>query len=454
MEIILSSKLQIKKPSPEVLKHLKETLSIPNPMYYQLMRMGNRRALYGVNEYIPYYKELDGDLYCGRGLITPLTAYLEKIGLAPKVTDLRVKVPISKPFKCDITLREYQQPIVNEITKASHGVIRLDTGFGKSIIALKLIEALQQKTLIIVPRDHLLEQFKTDLKKLCGIEAGIVKGGMCEIKDVTLATIQTLDRLNKKGELKNLKDTFGMVIVDEAHLYITTSRLSAIQTFRAHYFYGMTATPARTDGQDKAIFFTFGPIVTDHKLPQAKPKVVVFHSPYPIPVREYSQIIDEQVICRERNSLIAQIARKQTLEGRKVLILTKRVDHISKILAHYPAGDGVIPIYADMRANEKNSLLDDLRKNNKDFSLIIGTFSLLSTGTDIPALDCLILAGDLKSHVLQGQSVGRILRLFEGKPQPIIFDIHDKNNPILHNQYKCRLKQYNANEWEVVDKEI
>jgi superfamily II DNA or RNA helicase len=98
----------------------------------------------------------------------------------------------------------------------------------------------------------------------------------------------------------------------------------------------------------------------------------------------------------------------------------------------------------------QDDLLARFREGGKDFDVILGTFGLLSTGINIPALDTIIFAGDLKSSVLCVQSVGRILRLFEGKQYPKIIDIDDCKSGILHNQARLRKKFYKDNEWEIL----
>jgi superfamily II DNA or RNA helicase len=75
---------------------------------------------------------------------------------------------------------------------------------------------------------------------------------------------------------------------------------------------------------------------------------------------------------------------------------------------------------------------------------------MLSTGTDIPALDTLIFAGDLRSDVLQEQSAGRILRLFRDKQHPKIIDFVDNKTGILNHQGKARIRWYKKQGWEII----
>jgi len=429
-------------------QHVMDQLALSNPAYIKMLRMGNAKAMWGMKSHIEYFTKLEGgDIRTGRGTIDPISAYLKVKGVPFEVEDKRKKVPMEQELETTVELRDYQVKAFKEINKP-HGVIRLGCGFGKSIIALELARKLKQKTLIIVPRAHLLEQFKRDLFNLYGFEAGIIRSKQCDIKDITIATVQTLDKHKSRGTIHELNQ-FGCVIVDECHQFITEKRLKVMESFDAHYFYGMTATMERTDEQDKAVLFTFGPKLTDHDLPQAAPLVKVVASNVTIPVRDYHQIIEAQVESEDRNKMIIRLAQEQIDAGKKVIILTKRVDHIRRLMDLFENTDKVFPIYSDDNADEKAELFHKLRKNEIDYEAVLGTYSLLGTGTDAPSLDTIILAGDLKSHVLQKQSVGRILRLFEGKPQPLIIDIMDNLNPILKRQFNARNQVYNDNGWQV-----
>lgn len=235
------------------------------------------------------------------------------------------------------------------------------------------------------------------------------------------------------------------LVVGNCHEYITDKRLKAIQQFNPQYLYGMSGTPDRGDGQGKAIRFTFGKILIDKQLPQQTPTVETIKTNIEIPVSvNYADMIFDQVNNKERNSIIRNCIEKECKNLRRVLVLTKRIEHYKNIL------DGIdykLKCYAINSSDDNSELMQKLRRDEIEFDVILGTFGLLSTGVDIPSLDTLIIAGDLRSSVLTLQSVGRILRIFKDKQDPKIVDICDNKNGILYNQYRSRLKFYKDNKW-------
>jgi superfamily II DNA or RNA helicase len=167
-----------------------------------------------------------------------------------------------------------------------------------------------------------------------------------------------------------------------------------------------------------------------------------------IPIRvNYAEMIDEMIHNDSRNTLISGLALGEILKGRKVLILTKRIEHYKEIRKRLPDSDGIL--MADSTDEELAERLEELRQDKKDFNCIIGTFSLLGTGFNIEKLDTLIIAGDLRSSILTTQSAGRILRLLKGKTAKII-DIFDSDNPMLSRQFFHRKKLYEQKKWKVV----
>ena len=309
-----------------------------------------------------------------------------------------------------------------------------------TIIALELFRQKKQKTLLVVHRGHLLQQYENDIKKYFkNIDLGIIQGKNESIGDITIATIQTLGKVVDK-----YRDSFGMVIVDEVQEYITKKRLKTIQALNARYLYGMSGTPDRTDGQGRAIFWTFGDIIMEKSIDQIQPVIYRYKSNVHIPISEYAEMITNLIENEKRNALIVNLTNEKIKHGRRVLLLTKRVAHID-ILKR------LIPKSIALYSGTSSDILKKLRSNKATFSVLIGTYSLLATGSDVPSLDTLVFAGDLKSSVLNQQSIGRIVRVFEGKQDPEVIDIVDNKNGILYNQARERFKLYNKLNWQVYD---
>lgn len=430
---------------------IKETLRLKNPSYEQAIRT-NPKARYALSQWIKYYQEQeDGSLEIPLGCWRRTKDFLERSNCKVTVEDRRVSQPVDVR-QSTIKLRDYQQGIPERCLEAPEGIFRLATGMGKTVVALKVHEILKQKTLYIVPRLDLLDNVSQEYEHYFGTTPGIIQGNKFDIKDFTVATIQSLQKRIARGVLSSQE--FGLVIADEIHLYVPAKSRRAIQHFSPRFLYGFTGTLDRTDGQGAAISWMFGPTLEDRDLPGLVPKVRVATYSGSIPTFQYSESVDLQVSNERRNQLIVDLLRKSVTEGRRVICLTKRVEHyqlLGTLLAEY-LGDGIVICNSDDKRVARKEKMAQL-KISSDYKVIFGTLALLGVGVDIPSADTLLIAGDLKSSVLTTQAVGRIRRLFDGKKQPEVIDIYDSGCVYFRKQGKLRQKHYESLGWEITNYE-
>ena len=86
--------------------------------------------------------------------------------------------------------------------------------------------------------------------------------------------------------------------------------------------------------------------------------------------------------------------------------------------------------------------------------IIVATYSVFSTGINIPNLSNLIFAAPYKSKVRILQSVGRILRKHAAKIGAIVYDIVDHTNSWFPKYGDIRLRIYDKEKFEVIEKEL
>ena len=80
-----------------------------------------------------------------------------------------------KRIKLKLKLRDYQNEALDEfLENGGMGIIILPTAAGKTIIGIKAIEKLQQKTIIIVPTKNLLYQWVEHLTKYTSLSRELI----------------------------------------------------------------------------------------------------------------------------------------------------------------------------------------------------------------------------------------------------------------------------------------
>lgn len=422
-------------------------LTLTNPLWHKLQRMGRTRALFTVPQYFKYYTEdkISGDLTIPRGLLKRVSLFLKDVQYLDKRSEGE-KIRVESKIK----LRDYQIGDVEQILQYENGIIKLGTGYGKTFSALSIIAALKRTTLIIVPRLDLLSQFKRAIEdsfENCHI--GSISGGKIIPGDIVLTTIQSLQRYPRERFDSDISNAFGCVIFDEASSGAAKKTRAVIERLNPKWLFGLSATPDREDGQGQAIQFLFGPIIIDKELPQKKPSIEIRYWNGHIDASfNYAEIVDSQVKSEERNQFIVEIAKEQITRGRKTIILTKRIAHFKSLIEMLLREQvNCLGLESSTKKSNREKIMKSLQSGELKPDVICGTFSLLSTGVDIAFLDTLIIAGDLRSGILTQQSAGRCTRILQGKCDPLIIDVADRTQGILFNQHKQRVKKYRELGW-------
>jgi hypothetical protein len=219
--------------------------------------------------------------------------------------------------------------------------------------------------------------------------------------------------------------------------------------FGARWRVGISATPRRKDGAEDVFFQQIGSVLFNAKEQRLKPKVKRVWSDFKLiktgsfnpNLAPRTLIIKFLVKSRLRNDRIADQMVRAVAAGRKLLVLSERLQHLddlgvafeAKWRAEFP--DQPVPALGSY----VGGVTEDEREVSADAPVIMATKQYAEEGLDIPALDTLILAtpmGDVE------QAVGRILRPHEGKKEPIVVDIRDDLVPIFRKAGESRDKLY------------
>ncbi|MEM4942663.1 MAG: DEAD/DEAH box helicase [Ignisphaera sp.] len=208
-----------------------------------------------------------------------LAYYDEEKGLwrsLPKDLNIVLDVAYMKRYKCrtsftidyslgielkpKVTLRDYQEEAYRKWRENNcRGVVALPVAAGKTYIALKAIEDLKMKTLVLVPTIDLLHQWRDNMAKFLGIPRDAIAvygGGSRDIGDITVMTYDSAS-IN----LHKYFNIFGLIVLDECHHAVSQSYRNALVMSTAPCRLGLTATPFRSDGLHKYYEYIIGPIV-------------------------------------------------------------------------------------------------------------------------------------------------------------------------------------------------
>ena len=375
VKLEIGGKIKITDIDLETRHAIKDSLKIKNPSYQQAIR-ANPKARYALSEYINYYEEKGlrdiGPLFVPRGTLGRLVAY----ATGRRIEIEQTSAVVTRPEPAlgalpSINPRDYQRGVVESCVQFTQGVLELDTGFGKTVIGLELARQNWQRTLIIVPKLDLLSQWQREAKTHFDYEVGIFQGKTFSPKEISVGTVQSVQKFVRMYPW--FAESFGCIIVDECHLFTSKQRMDLIGQFPAMYRYGLTATSRRSDGQGEAINFLFGPKLLSRKMERAHPTVEIHQFKGKIFVQEYAEMINEQVRNDERNWMIAKLVEFERNQGRKVLVLTKRVEHYEEIRRRLSSAATCFSLDSGAKREERAEFLEGARNGTINFDCLLGT---------------------------------------------------------------------------------
>ena len=350
-------------------------------------------------------------------------------------------------------LRLDQEMAVSGMLGHDTGVLCAPTAFGKTVTAAALIARRGVNTLVLVHRTELLRQWQERLQAFLGVGKGVVGSiGGGKAKPTGQIDIAVMQSLYRQGELNPLVENYGQVIVDECHHVSAVSFEAILKGVKAKYVLGLTATPIRRDGQQPIIFMQCGPIRYRAAKPETAPHDLevaprIMEKTIELPASAGIQDVFRHLACdAERTVAIAHDISTAFAEGRKVLVLTERTEHLDAILVSLADKvDSVFVLHGRMSKRQRATLIQELDALLLDAPrVLLATGKLVGEGFDHPPLDTLVLAMPISWKGTLQQYAGRLHREHATKTNVRIIDYVDAGHPTLLRMWDKRQRGYRA----------
>lgn len=428
-----------------------------NPEFYkaQAMRMSvwNKPRIIGCADNYPKHIALP------RGCLDAAIELLKDNGVTVVIQDERFAgEPINFSFAG--SLREDQEAAVAAILEHDTGILCAPTAFGKTVAAAALIARRGVNTLVLVHRTDLLRQWQERLQMFLGLGKGAVGSiGGGKVKPTGVIDIAVMQSLSRQGQVSDQVKSYGQVIVDECHHLSAFSFETILKHVRAKYVLGLTATPERRDGQHPIIFMQCGPIrhtasratsAPDNLMVETRLLPAQINLPEGAGIQDVFRHLAENI---ERTELIALEVDKAFNQGRKVLVLTERTDHLSAIEAALAGRiQNLFTLHGRMSKKQRIALTDELAALPPDVPrVLLATGKLIGEGFDHPPLDTLVLAMPISWKGTLQQYAGRLHREHASKSDVRIIEFIDAGHPALLRMWDKRQRGYRAMGYRVAD---
>lgn len=474
LKIVESNELFIKQSDlskEEVLK-LKFLATFPNKAFFVAQR--KRMSTKNVPRMISLFELSNGIVCLPRGLKSQVQEMFPKAIIDRRMSE---NERLEVNFKGELYLN--QEEALSNLMQQNMGILCAGTGFGKTVVAAKIIAEKKVRTLILVHNKTLAVQWKNQLEQFLEInqepfaeytdkgnkkkksKIGKIYGGT--VSRSGLVDVGLFQTLKRQKNLTELLDQYDMIIVDEAHHIAATTFEEIIRQAKCRYIYGLTATPKREDGLENILYMRLGEIahVAKKEIPNHIDQKLYMRF---TSVGEHVAVVKENSLHENNEMIVASMERNEQIiqdiflnlqEHRHIIVLSRFVKHLNILKEALLKTSQEFPVYilnGKMKNKELKQELTNLRKEGKPYVLFT-TGNYAGEGFDLATLDTLILAMPISGKGVIQQYLGRLLRKLDEKEELRVYDYVDYAIPMMFKMYQKRLNAYKKLGYKIVDEQ-
>jgi hypothetical protein len=322
-----------------------------------------------------------------------------------------------------------------------------------TVMALKIISEIRLKTLILVHKEFLMNQWIERIAEfLEGARVGKIQGPLFDIedKDIVIGMIQTM---HSRDFAPSAFESFGLTIIDEVHRIGSEEFSKSLFKTITPYMLGISATVDRKDNMTDILYKFIGPKIYSEERAKDDPVCV------------------RAIEYRSNNDTLFD-ATEYDYRG-----MPKYSSMIKKVSEYGPRSDFIVRVLSDLlQENPQNqimilghnrSLLEYLHaavghrlpnttvgyyvggmkqadlQETEGRQIVLATYAMAAEALDIKTLSTLIMATP-KTDI--EQSIGRILRVKHA--QPIVVDIVDSHE-LFKRQFQQRKMFYRKCQYDI-----
>lgn len=349
-----------------------------------------------------------------------------------------------------IELRDYQIDAIYKAITKERMLALSPTSSGKSAIIYVFVRwhlEFGRRIVLMVPTTSLVSQMFSDFEDYASEDDWNVDEFCHQLysgkdketdKPVLITTWQSIHSMTKNKKALDFYKEWDVYIGDEAHRFASNSlQQISSKLLRARYRLGTTGTIQDAKVSKLSLEGSFGPVyrvITTKELMDAKQivnlSIKCLLLEYDEETRkllkgaDYQKEMDYIVSLEKRNKFIVKLAKAS--KG-NTLILFQYVEKQGKPLFELAKelcdGRPLFYISGEVDTDERERIRKVL--DTHDDAIVICSYGTTSTGINIPSIENIIFASPTKSKIRNLQSIGRGLRLKEGKDACKLYDIAD-----------------------------
>lgn len=340
-------------------------------------------------------------------------------------------------------LRERQVGVFEDLRDfleqgGTEGYVKLPTGVGKTVLFTELIEALDLRTLVVVPTKLLIKQTKEAIEEFASdLDIGRIYASAKEYgRQVTITTYDSLVSQIATGKIK--PEDFDCVVLDEAHVSLSDKRVEAVKSFKQAVKIGFTATPEYSPNKkvgnllgheihrmdikeavEEGLLSPFSALIAKTEVDLSKVKIKENTDEYD------EKELEKAVNVASRNQAAVDLYKKR-FNGELAVAYCVGVKHASTVAAAFRrSGVPAAHISGEMSEKIQQALLEKFHTGEIK---VLCNADLLIAGFNEPQASVCLNLRPTRSRVVAEQRGGRVVRIDKKNPKKhaSIIDFVDK----------------------------
>jgi superfamily II DNA or RNA helicase len=369
-----------------------------------------------------------------------------------------------------VEYHDYQLRAFHIAMTDKRGIFHASVGAGKSMIIYSIARWLQsigKRMLIVVPTISLTSQMKSDFADYACVDNDWSADDSCHIikagadkntdKPIVISTFQSIYKLDAKWF-----NSFDCIFGDEGHK-IQSATISNIYNLATDVEMKLACTGTLHDTKCHILAMqaltgkvhdiaTTKTLIDRGVLSELKIKGIALTWNQEISKAltaknvQYEDEINFIVTNEKRNKFITNLALQTPGVTLVVFRLRSQGEKLYEMIKSKSVSRDVHYVAGDVDGTDREDIRQSVFVNKSDDILVV-SYGTYSTGVNLPNIENIILAHPMKSKITILQTVGRGLRLHEGKTNCTLYDIADNmtyksrvNTTFQH--YGERIKMY------------
>jgi len=313
-----------------------------------------------------------------------------------------------------------------------------------TIMALKIISIIQKKTLIVVHKEFLMNQWIERIRDfLPGATVGKIQGQTMDVagKDIVIGMIQSLyDKEYPAG----IVEQFGLTIVDEVHRIGSEQFSKTLLKTVSPCMLGISATVDRKDKLTKVLYMFIGPKIYTEKR-EDEDCVCVRAVVYQSDDVEFNQVEHDFRGNPKYSTMIVKLCdfgpRSDFIVRVIADLIAENPDNQIMVLGHNRSlltylYEAIVHRQIAPVGYYVGGMKQEALQLTETKQVVLATYAMAAEALDIKTLSTLVMITP-KTDIIQ--SVGRILRVKH--ENPIVVDIVDSHD-LFQKQWAQRRRFY------------